>query len=188
MKKIAIALGLFLATGSFILAQSQTFPDVQESDWFYEYVESIKNWGIINGHADGTYKPEQNINRAQFAKMLYLYDERINTKIDEKIPEISPNTNTPTVMYLESYDDGDPSDCPTNWDEADYKRTWRPDHGEYVMTRTCYTAKECSVMNLKAYDEDPNMCPKNWAEANFKQTLRESGGKRQYTRTCFICE
>ncbi len=48
------------------------FPDVKSSDWFYLYVETAFNAGIINGYPDGTFGPAKNINRAEVAKMLAL--------------------------------------------------------------------------------------------------------------------
>ncbi len=44
------------------------FPDVQEGDWFYDYVETMYNYGWIDGYPDGTFKPANLINRAEIAK------------------------------------------------------------------------------------------------------------------------
>jgi len=46
------------------------FPDVQSSAWYYTFVETAFNNGIIKGNPDGTFKPEENINRADAATML----------------------------------------------------------------------------------------------------------------------
>lgn len=48
------------------------FPDVSSSDWFYIFVETSFNNGVISGYPDGTYKPGNNINRAEAAKMLSI--------------------------------------------------------------------------------------------------------------------
>lgn len=38
--------------------------------WYYKYVSSLYYSGIINGYPDGTFKPEQTINRVEFIKMV----------------------------------------------------------------------------------------------------------------------
>ncbi len=46
------------------------FPDVKSSDWFSSYVCYAKSAGIINGYDDNTFKPGNNINLAEAAKIL----------------------------------------------------------------------------------------------------------------------
>ena len=41
--------------------------------WGANYVEFLYTSGITTGYADGTFRPGQNITRAQFAVMLYRY-------------------------------------------------------------------------------------------------------------------
>lgn len=41
--------------------------------WAANYVDFLYNAGITTGYADGTFRPNQNISRAQFAVMLYRY-------------------------------------------------------------------------------------------------------------------
>lgn len=53
-------------------ANKKTFPDVNEGDWFYEPVMDMASVGIINGFGDGTFGPEKNVTRAQYAKMAVL--------------------------------------------------------------------------------------------------------------------
>lgn len=48
------------------------FKDTQNY-WAATYVDYLYNAGITTGYADGTFKPNQNITRAQFAVMLYRY-------------------------------------------------------------------------------------------------------------------
>lgn len=48
------------------------FPDVRESDWFYDEVEWVAEKGIMNGDGDGTYfNPTGNLFRAAMAQLLY---------------------------------------------------------------------------------------------------------------------
>lgn len=48
------------------------FTDIS-SYWAATYVDFLYNSGITTGYADGTFRPNQNITRAQFAVMLYRY-------------------------------------------------------------------------------------------------------------------
>lgn len=53
-------------------ALASTFPDVPDGHLFQESVEELVRAGVINGNPDGTFKPEDNVNRAAMLKMLYL--------------------------------------------------------------------------------------------------------------------
>lgn len=49
-----------------------TFSDTKDY-WAATYVDYLYTSGITTGYADGTFRPNQNITRAQFAVMLYRY-------------------------------------------------------------------------------------------------------------------
>jgi hypothetical protein len=51
---------------------SITFSDVQSSDYFYEPVRSLVCRGVISGYSDNTFRPYNNVTRAQVCKMLVL--------------------------------------------------------------------------------------------------------------------
>lgn len=53
------------------------FADI-ENYWAADYVDYLYNAGITLGYSDGTFRPNKNISRAQFATMLYRY-----LKLDE---------------------------------------------------------------------------------------------------------
>jgi S-layer homology domain len=70
----AIALGVSFATpvlfsGSAI-AQRTFFSDVSNSYWAKPFIERLAKEGVMNGFADGTFKPDQPVTRAQFAVIL----------------------------------------------------------------------------------------------------------------------
>ena len=46
------------------------FPDLAKTHWSYGYVQSLVAKNVINGMEDGTFLPEYNVTREQFAKML----------------------------------------------------------------------------------------------------------------------
>jgi len=47
-----------------------SFSDVSQSHWAYQYIETAKAYGAIGGYSDGTFKPENDITRAEIAKMI----------------------------------------------------------------------------------------------------------------------
>lgn len=99
MKKVLLSFicGIAFIT-PVIFASTLAFPDVKSGDWFYSYVDEIKNWGIVSGNSDGTYAPSRNINRAEFAKIISLYDKRVDQKINSAISGTAmQNQQTPNV-------------------------------------------------------------------------------------------
>ncbi|MFC1615680.1 S-layer homology domain-containing protein [Patescibacteria group bacterium] len=46
------------------------FPDVQITDWFHDFICVAGNEQIINGYPDGTFKPADNINFVEAAKII----------------------------------------------------------------------------------------------------------------------
>ncbi len=60
---------LIASTFAIGVAQAQTFPDVNPSDWFYSYVEDLVVLGVVNGSMPA-YRPADNVNRAEMAKLV----------------------------------------------------------------------------------------------------------------------
>lgn len=52
------------------LEKHVSFSDVNKDAWFAGSVSALVNKGIISGYADGTFRPNDTITRAQMAKML----------------------------------------------------------------------------------------------------------------------
>ncbi len=46
------------------------FIDLEDTDWYTPYIEAAKNNGIIDGYKDGTFKPNNSINRAEAMKIV----------------------------------------------------------------------------------------------------------------------
>ncbi len=62
---------MILATGVTIQqVQKSSFPDVQTTDWFFNYVQTAKSYDWLSGYPDGTFKPGNTINRAEAAKIM----------------------------------------------------------------------------------------------------------------------
>jgi hypothetical protein len=64
-KMLTLAEGWDLATPA-----TATFPDVPPTHLFYRYVETAVRENVVSGYADGRFRPDAYVTRAQVAKML----------------------------------------------------------------------------------------------------------------------
>ncbi len=51
-----------------------SFPDVKAGTWYQNAVGFVEQCGIISGFPDGTFRPDQEITRAEFVSILTRYD------------------------------------------------------------------------------------------------------------------
>ena len=71
LNRAEVAKIIVLASGvDFDTAGGAHFPDVDEDAWFYDYIETMYNYGWIDGYPDGYFRPGNGINRAEIAKMV----------------------------------------------------------------------------------------------------------------------
>lgn len=52
------------------LSYEQTFGDVSKSHWAFEYIAEMANRDVISGYPNGYFYPENNVTRAEFAKIM----------------------------------------------------------------------------------------------------------------------
>lgn len=50
--------------------KTNSFSDVKAGAWYNNAVSTLANAGVINGYKDGTFRPDQNITRAEFSAMI----------------------------------------------------------------------------------------------------------------------
>lgn len=61
------------------------FPDVSENEWYGKYLYTAFNRGVVNGYPDGTFKPSNTVNKAEFYKILFNgMGVDINPRVAEK--------------------------------------------------------------------------------------------------------
>ena len=53
-------------------AQGITFSDVAQDNAHYQAIYNLVNRGVLNGYEDGTFKPDNTITRAEFAKVIMV--------------------------------------------------------------------------------------------------------------------
>jgi hypothetical protein len=56
------------------------YSDVSDTAWSNNAISTMSNAGIVNGYADGTFKPTQNVTRAEFVTMVVRFWETRNTR------------------------------------------------------------------------------------------------------------
>ncbi len=67
-KKITVAvLLIFIVT---LPVFSLTFNDIKRDYWAHDNIEELSELGVINGYQDGSFRPNNKISRAEFAKLL----------------------------------------------------------------------------------------------------------------------
>ena len=105
MKKL-LSLGIAIFTigtifgFSFAQAVKITFPDVKTTDWFYNDVMNMVDWGVIQGNSDGTFAPSGNVNRAELSAMWNRYEDHLKDdfyskdEIDALIENLSKTSTT----------------------------------------------------------------------------------------------
>lgn len=96
MKKnnfILIGTSIFFIFSNF--SSAKIFTDIQENDTYYIASRYLSAKEVINGYTDGTFKPGQDITRAELLKIIFE---------GNKTPTSNPNTNCfPDVGYKEWY-------------------------------------------------------------------------------------
>lgn len=66
----ALILTAFVIVNTFTMSAFADFTDVTSADKAYTAVSVLSNLGVINGYEDGSFKPENNVTRAEFTAML----------------------------------------------------------------------------------------------------------------------
>ena len=60
-----------------------SFPDVNEDDWFNITVSSLANMGALSGYEDGTFRPNEPISRAELAAMAVRFYDNLEAEYEE---------------------------------------------------------------------------------------------------------
>lgn len=80
------------------------FTDFNDSHWAYKAVDYLKSYGIVSGYSDGTFKPENNITRAEFVKMIVSALELETGNYTEGFSDVSGSDwFAPYVALAEHY-------------------------------------------------------------------------------------
>ncbi len=72
---------------TFTILQTQAFqfPDVAENHWAAKQIDILSDQGVIVGYPDGTFKPDENVTRAEFASMAIKALGQEHTKVIQPV-------------------------------------------------------------------------------------------------------
>ncbi len=77
-KKLAATLMItVLTTGMAMPVMAACYPDVNEGEWYYGYVQYVSDKGCMSGYDSGYFGPADNITREQLVTMMYRYTTSI---------------------------------------------------------------------------------------------------------------
>jgi|GEM_PF-900421 len=72
------------------LSYTVYFSDIAKTDWFYSYVEKASDLGLVEGYADGTFKPNNSINRAEATKIIIeTFGADLESYVSGTFPDVS---------------------------------------------------------------------------------------------------
>ena len=60
------------------ISGKSNFNDVSKSEWYFDYIGYLSKYGIIKGYADNTFRPNDNVTRAEFVAMTVRFDALFN--------------------------------------------------------------------------------------------------------------
>lgn len=147
-----------------------SFSDVSSTDWFYPHVSAAVSLGVVRGYEDGSFKPNQTVNRAEAIKML-LEAAEISVTYGPSFPDVDTHAwYSPYASYAKTW----------NIEPAQTDGLW---HGEEDVTRgniaelvyRLQTVKESGV----AFDESSNWLTKDFPTVEISMKIPFGWGYKQ---------
>lgn len=89
LKMILLAFNISLTPTSEL-----TFPDTDSEQWYAPYVGRAMKLAVVKGYDDGSFKPSQTVNRAEFLKILFEATDTLVPDVEEvskaPYPDVDP--------------------------------------------------------------------------------------------------
>lgn len=98
--KIAFLARKLLRGDESISLQKISFPDVKSSDWYYPYVQKAFSLNIVQGYADGYFKPANEITAAESLKII---EKTLVSNFNEPAVSTSPYSDVSTSAWYATY-------------------------------------------------------------------------------------
>lgn len=89
MPGLSRALAALLALSVPLAAAAEAFPDIGKSP-FKAQIEELRSEGILSGYPDGTFRPEQPVNRAEFLKVALGGSPVVENAKRRCFPDVNP--------------------------------------------------------------------------------------------------
>jgi hypothetical protein len=157
VKKLLLALVAALAVVLVAPAAASAFTDVGAEHPYAEAIDYLSGAGIINGYADGSFKPDEQVWRQHFAKMIVLglavpvseADQTIFTDVDAS----GPNSLYPDNYIAAAVRAGLTNGVTSNWFAPYYSIT-----RAQLLTMCVRAAQDYAGHTL----DEPNADYANW--------------------------
>ena len=157
-------------------SSTNSYTDVKAGDWFNNAVSTLSRMGILGGYADGTFRPNASITRAEFAKIAVSFFKYKDIAAENIFADVAPGSwyesfiaAAAEIGLIEGYEDG----------------TFRPNSS---ITR----AEACTIINRtlnRAPEKDHllpeaemNVWPDNPYTAWFYADMQEATNSHEYKR------
>lgn len=102
-KVLSLILACAMVLGTFsVVSADISFKDMTSAHWGWSYVQTLVGDGTINGYTDGTFRPEANVTRAEFVKMI----GKTNKSFDVAFSDIGGHWAYDYIMYSDMDVDG----------------------------------------------------------------------------------
>lgn len=112
-KKLVLALAIVMMVSSFGATFAATsFSDLNKAEWAKETILKWSGFGLVSGYSDGTFRPSNNITRAEFAVMAFkAFDLESNSRLmfrDVKTTDwfYQQVSKMAKLGYINGYEDG----------------------------------------------------------------------------------
>ena len=69
---------------------SISFSDLSDSHWAKKYIETSVKRGLFNGYPDGTFRPDNNLTRAEFTAVLWKMASKPETSGNTPFEDVAP--------------------------------------------------------------------------------------------------
>ena len=155
-------------------SSTNSYTDVKAGDWFNNAVSTLSRMGILGGYADGTFRPNASITRAEFAKIAVSFFKYKDIAAENIFADVAPGSwyesfiaAAAEIGLIEGYEDG----------------TFRPNSS---ITR----AEACTIINRtlnRAPEKDHllpvsemNVWPDNPYTAWFYADMQEATNSHEY--------
>ena len=163
MKRATSFLILFTIVFNFALSASAApFSDVRDSDYFASAATVLKEFGVLDGYPDGTFKPQNSITRAEMATIAC----RLIAKADEAalLAGETEFIDVPRDHWATGYINFASS---TGIINGDGDGNFRP--GDQVKYEEAIKMVVCSL----GYGEDIEIDPEDWSAGYIKMATEK---------------
>lgn len=99
---VTVVVVVLVAVGAGVASGVHVFRDVGDSSTHATAIRWAHENGIVEGFADGTFRPREAVLRDQLASMLHRYDSRVEDLIAEAVTQANPGTLAPLPPFEQS--------------------------------------------------------------------------------------